>query len=326
MISARFLMRQYLRFWQVMFYSMRVRPRFNRTRKIKKSDVLLLACHNRWDESLAAFLEYYRIRGVNHFLLIDYGKQQTCLKLAKDQPDVTIYSAKGSFRRARNGYEWRNVVLRRHARDHFCVLADPGEYLVFPFQENRNIGELADFLKNERKDALHGIYIYSYSRNPGDVQKADIRGNPFEICPYFDGDGYYHRNIGDGLATVVGGPSLRLSNRAEPHTAPILNRIVGVWWKWNYQFLGDGRTARPIKLNRIFDWKNPVVSAAMFRFPQIDAVKDGSSLESMIRTYGKEVANTVSNGKNLYLDGVSTTFQSSSDLVEIGLISPGNWI
>jgi hypothetical protein len=325
MISARFVARQYVRFWQGLFFSMRVRARLNRTRKIKKNDVLLLACHNRWDESIVNFLDYYRTRGVSHFLLIDYGKGRACEKLVKDMPDVTVYSAKGSFRKARNGYEWRNVVLRRHARNHFCVLADPGEYLVFPFQENRNIGELADFLKNERKDALHGIYVDSYARNPGDVKQANS-DDPFAVCPYFDSDGYYHRNIGDGMATVVGGPSLRLSNRGEPYAAPILNRIVGVWWKWNYHFLGDGRTVRPIKLNRIFDWKNPVVSAAMFRFPQIDAAKGGASVESMIRTYGKEVANTVSNGKDLYLEGVSTSFQSSSDLVEIGLMSPGNWI
>jgi hypothetical protein len=324
-IGARSVAQHYERFRQGLFSSLRMRVRLDRSRQIRKDDVLLLACHDRWDESTGNFLDYYRTRGVGHFLLIDHGKERACEEIARHMPDVTVYTASGGFREARNGDGWRNVALRRHGRDHFCVLADPGEYLVFPFQESRTIGELADFLKNERKDALHGIRIDGYARNAGDVEQTD-NGNPFAVCPYFDGDGYYRRDIGDGMATVVGGPSLRLSDGAQPHAAPLLNRIVGVWWARKYHLLGDGRTAWPIKLNRVFDGKTPVVSAAMFRFPEIDAAKGGRSLEDMIRTYGKDVADTVSNGRSLYLEGVSTSFQTSGDLMQAGLISPGNWI
>jgi hypothetical protein len=327
MITLPFLARQYGRFWKDLYFSWRMRKIINRTRSIKSGDVLLLACHNRWDDRIEHFCSYYRALGVNHFLFIDYGREQRCRDLVKDMPDVSVFRASGKMRKAGNGYEWRNVVLKRHAQNNFCLLADPGEYLVFPFKEDRKIAELASFLKNERKDSLHGVTIDCYTRDPEDLQAAgDSAIDPFETSCYFDMDGYYHRNLGDSAALVKGGPSLRLSSNPEPNAAPNLNKVVGVWWKWSYYFINDGRTLRPPKLKRIFDWKNPVVSVAMLRFPQIETLKGNLSFEDMIRIYGKEIANAVLNGKNLYVDGVSTRYRSSSDLMEIGLISSGNWI
>jgi hypothetical protein len=326
-ITTQFVLRQYARFWKDLYYSLQVRKSIDRTKSIKSGDVLLLACHNQWNGDITHFCDYYREIGVNHFLFIDYGKAQRCREVVKDIPDVTVFSASGGFRRAGDGYEWRNVVLKRYAKKNFCVLADPGEYLVFPFKEDRKIGDLANFLKNERKDSLHGLVIDAYAGDPADVeQSGNAAKDPFALCPYFDKDGYYHRNLGDGVAMVKGGPSLRLSSQPEPNASPTLNKIVGVWWRWNYYFLNGGKTMRPPKLMRIFDWKNPVVSVALFRFPEIEARQGNASFETMIRTYGKEVANAVTTGKSLYVEGVSARYKSSSELMEIGLISSGNWI
>jgi hypothetical protein len=326
-ITPQFLMRQHTRFWKNLYFSARIRKRIDRTHTIKPGDVLLLALSDRWDDRLAQFCNYYRALGVSHFLFIDHGKDQQCRNIVRDMDDVSVFSASGKRRQAGNGYEWRNIILKRYATRNFCLLADPGEYLVFPFKEDRAIGELANFLKNERKDCLHGIMIDGYSRNPDDIAAAaGTEDDPFAICPYFDRDGYYHRNLGAADALVKGGPSLRLAAYPEPNDSPAINRVVGVWWRWSYYFINDGRTLRPPKMMRIFDWKNPVVNVAMFRFPEIEARQGGMPHAEMITAYGKEVANAVANNRNFYVDGISEKFSSSSALMEMGIISSGNWI
>ncbi|MBL0370981.1 glycosyltransferase family 2 protein [Rhizobium sp. KVB221] len=318
---------QYVGFWKYVYYRLWMRTRIDNTANIRRGDVLLLACDNTWDEQVLHFCDYYRSIGVSHFLFIDHGAEQECSKIFATRDDVSVFSAAGGLKRAGDGYEWRNVILRRFATQNFCLLADPGEYVVCPFAEERKIGELADFLKNEKRVSLFGTRLDAYALDSDRATDDNAQTqNPFEHCCYFDKDGYYHKDLGDGVASVKGGLALRLSHKPDPASSPNLNRVVGVWWRWNYCFHDRGRVLRPHKLMRLLDLKGAVVAAAVFRFPQIAARKPSMTNEAMVRIYGTEIANTVAENKTLYHEGVSTRYDSSADLLKTGIISSGDWI
>lgn len=102
----------------------------DRTSQIKKSDILLFSTFRNEGVRFPYFLKYYRDLGVNHFIMVDNESDDGGTEYLKEQPDVSLWSAKGSYKKARFGVDWLNHLQRKYAHEHWTLVVDPDEFLV----------------------------------------------------------------------------------------------------------------------------------------------------------------------------------------------------
>ena len=110
----------------------RLRPVQDRTAAIGPSDILLVTCLRNERARMPAFADHYRRLGVGHFLVVDNDSTDGFMDWAREQPDVSVWHTKASYRDSRFGMLWVNDLLRRHGRKRWCVVVDPDEFLVYP--------------------------------------------------------------------------------------------------------------------------------------------------------------------------------------------------
>ena len=85
----------------------------NRTAQIKADDILLFCTQRNEAIRLPYFLKYYREMGVGHFFFVDNDSDDGALDYLAKQPDVSVWSAKASYKRARFGVDWLNWLQIR---------------------------------------------------------------------------------------------------------------------------------------------------------------------------------------------------------------------
>lgn len=326
-VSPSFLFHQSLNFWLNAGYRALLRPIANRTGKIRKHDILLVAAIDHGPAYLGHFLDHHRKLGVEHFLLIDLGKGNSVSDAVQKHEDVSLWQARFSAIAPGRIFRAKNALLQRYAHGHLCVLVDTDELLVYPRMETRNLRDLGDFLRNERRIGLNAIAIDCYDAAPLGSDAYGRIGHPLELCPYADRDFYFEKPIGDDISEVRGGISTRLLGAPQPRQQTLLNRIPIVWWKWTHRLTRSDFGMVPLKGMRIQDWKNPVISGAVLRFPFLQAAyKDASAHRRSLRLrYGKGYERMLAREMAVFDDNSSFRFESSRQLVEMGLISSGNW-
>ena len=194
----------------------------------KSAFLLITTCRNEGFR-LPAFLNHYRRLGFEHFVIVDNESTITCASLVKDAPDVTVYSAHGSFKAARFGIPWVNSILGRHANGKWVIHVDPDEYLVYPGCDTVPIRDYAAQLKRAGMRGLPVIMLDMYSDRPVTENKVRPGQDPLEVCPYFDGNTYVEvRENPLSVKHIRGGPRLRLF--PDGTKGPMLNKTPLLFW------------------------------------------------------------------------------------------------
>ena len=94
------------------------------------------------------------------------------------------------------------------------------EFLVFPYGETRTLSDLAAFLGDERRTAIHGYVLDLYSR-----RLPTLSEDPSRSAMYFDRIGYYAFPEKDRTLRLRGGLGWRFEEFTPPSLQPI-NRAV----------------------------------------------------------------------------------------------------
>ena len=81
---------------------------------------------------LPAFLDHYRKMGVQRFFFIDNASDDETPRLLREQPDVCLYHAPGSYHAALCGNAWVNQVAGRHCMNRWTLVVDADEFLILP--------------------------------------------------------------------------------------------------------------------------------------------------------------------------------------------------
>ncbi|MCZ8133465.1 MAG: glycosyltransferase family 2 protein [Rhodobacteraceae bacterium] len=98
---------------------------------------------------LPHFLRHYRELGVSAFLIVDNCSDDGTLEYLMEQPDVTVFSADGSFRHATQGTDWKIALCAQFRFGKWTLIVDTDELVVYPGYETRS---LVDYVN----DPIHG--------------------------------------------------------------------------------------------------------------------------------------------------------------------------
>ena len=189
------------------------------------------------------FLEYYRKLGIDRFIFTDNGSTDGTTDYLLQQPDCHVLYTTDSFRDVY--VYWQNRALDLYGVDHWCLIVDADELLVYPHSEKVNIKHFCQILEQDGSDGLYTFMLDMYA--DGDMAKAICEpGKPLtDICPMFDRDyQFVRRTFLDLLqfpnrpppfpiTEVVGGPRARLfypeqnSTKVWPRVRPrLLGRVL----------------------------------------------------------------------------------------------------
>ncbi len=225
-----------------------------RTAAIRKGDILLFATLRNEAARLPFFLDYYRTRGVNHFLIVDNGSDDGSAEMLAEQSDISLWSTTGSYRRANFGVHWVNALAHRYADGHWILCVDPDEYLVYPYCDTRDIRVLTEHLQASGRRSLGTLLLDLYGQGPISQTFCAPDEDPIAAAPWFDTANYFirrddrYRNL-----WIQGGPRLRAFFADRPMHAPALNKIPLVHWRRGNCFVSSTHALLPRALNVTYD-------------------------------------------------------------------------
>lgn len=302
----------------------------DRLAHVGSKDILLVTCLRNERPRMAAFAEYYRGLGVKHFLIIDNGSDDGFMNWAADQLDVSVWHTTASYKGSQFGMLWVNDIMRRHACGHWCVVVDPDEFLVYPNMETRKLPALSQFLEDDKRYCMHALLIDAYSDRSLQETVLAEGADPFEVCPYFDRDGYV-QSLSWGKSTwLQGGPRMRVHFADRPQEAPALNKIPFIRWARHYHYRMSMHDAWPQRLNKAHADGEVSTTGALFHFKLVASLQQKATEEAGRNEHyagGREYSRYRQEGEaEFFADGISTRWSgNSAQLVELGLMSPGRW-
>ena len=304
----------------------------NRTDAIREGDVLCFCTLRNEKIRLKYFLEYYRERGINHFLFVDNDSDDGTREYLAEQPDCSVWWTNTSYKRARFGMDWINRLLRLYGQKHWCLTVDPDEFLVYPFSDTRPILALTDWLEASSIKSFGTILLDMYPKGPINAQPYSDGQNPFDIACWFDAGNYsVERNCEYGNLWIQGGPRARTFFNDTPERAPALNKIPLVHWQKHYAYASSTHTLLPRGLNQVYDeWGGEKASGVLLHAKLLDTFKEKAKEELDRKEHFAASAEY-----RAYAQGLSenpdfwTTWSEKyinwRQLEILGLMSKGNW-
>lgn len=304
----------------------------DRTANIKKGDILLFSTQRNEKIRLPYFLKYYRDLGVNHFLFVDNDSTDGAASYLADQPDVSVWRSSASYKRSRFGVDWLNWLQFKYAHDHWTLVVDPDEFLVYPFCDTRPLRALTDWLDASSIKSFSSMLLDMYPKGRIDVQPYQAGQDPLEIAGWFDSGNYtYKKNPFYGNLWIQGGPRTRVFFPETPEKAPALNKIPLVKWDRKYAFVSSTHMLLPRGLNQVYDeWGGEKASGVLLHTKFLDTftVKAAEEL-SRKQHYAASVeykayAEQLKDDPDLWCRW-SERYINWRQLEILGLMSKGNW-
>ena len=304
----------------------------DRTDQIRADDILLFCTQRNEKIRLKYFLEYYRKQGVNHFFFVDNDSDDGALDYLRNQPDVSLWSTRASYRRSRFGVDWLNWLQRKYAHGHWTLTVDPDEFLVYPFCDTRPLRALTDWLEASSIKSFSATLLDMYPKGRLDEQPYRSGQDPIEIASWFDSGNYtISRNYAFSNLWIQGGPRARVFFADEPDKAPALNKIPLVKWDRRYVYVSSTHMLLPRGLNQVYDeWGGEKASGVLLHAKFIDTfgAKAAEELERGQHYAGsveyKAYAARVKENPQLWCKW-SEKYINWRQLEILGLMSKGNW-
>ena len=304
----------------------------DRTDMIRPNDVLCFVTLRNERIRLPYFLQYYRDRGVAHFVFVDNDSTDGTREYLSAQKDCSVWTTPASYKRSRFGMDWLNALLRQYGSGHWCVVVDPDEFLLYPFCDTRPIPALTDWLESSSIKSFGAMLLDMYPKGPITAQPYAEGQNPFDIACWFDSGNYMiDRNWEFGNLWIQGGPRARLFFPDKPERAPALNKIPLVKWEKHYAFASSTHMLLPRGLNLVFDeWGGEKASGVLLhaKFLETFTHKAREELERKQHYANsheyKAYAAGLQQDPNLWCKW-SERYINWRQLEILGLMSKGNW-
>ncbi|SJK83792.1 uncharacterized protein HELO_2397H [Halomonas elongata DSM 2581] len=311
-------------------YGRRMSLEQDNTSSIQKGEILLFSTMKNEGHRLEFFLDYYRKMGVSHFFLVDNNSDDDTAEILSRHSDVTRFLAKDGYKETNFGMHWLNYLLFKYGRGHWCMTCDPDEFLVYPHCNTRDLKDLTSYLESIRQDSFFTVMIDMYGEGPVSETWYEPGSDPLGACPYFDQSGYSKQYNHDMRNLFVqGGVRRRVFAKEAPASAPALNKVPLVKWKWNYAYVSSMHMALPRRLNQCIDERK--VTGGILHFKFISQLNDKVKQEMVAKQHYndsaeyKQYGRVIDNRDLLFHPQVSTRYESWETLEHLGLINKGEW-
>jgi len=229
-------------------------PLADRTLQITPGAILAFATIRNEAARLPEFLDHYRRLGVDHFLIVDNDSDDGSLQMLRDQPDLSLWRAGGSYRAARFGMDWLGALLLRHGSGHWCVTVDADELLIYPDWDRRDLKMLTAHLDQRGIPGMGALMLDLYPQGPLDQPEAAEDAPLTSRLQWFDAEPYRSTVIPPKRNRwVQGGVRERIFFAETPDRAPTLNKLPLIRWNWRYAYVNSTHSALPPALNDLYD-------------------------------------------------------------------------
>ena len=300
---------------------------------VPASGVLLFVVVRNERIRLPYFFDYYRRLGVTWFFVVDNASDDGTADYLERQPDVSIWSATASYKRAKFGVDWLNALLTRYGHDRWALVVDVDEFLIYPHCDTRDLTALTDWLDASSIRSFGAVLLDMYSKRP--IEKTPYRegADPFKQLKYFDSTNYtIRRNRKYGNLWIQGGPRQRAFFGDDPERAPALNKIPLVKWRRGYVYVSSAHNLLPRGLNLVYDeWGGEKATGCLLHAKFLSILKD-KALEELERKQHyaasreyQAYSRKIGTGTRLWTEH-SVKFEGWRQLEALGLMSSGNWI
>ncbi len=176
--------------------------------KLKPSEIVLLSVVRNEALRLPLFFAHYRKLGVTRFLMIDNDSEDATPDLLLAEPLADIFHTKASYREARSGIYWLNGMARALCTDHWMLMADADELLVYDGMDGHSLCDLCQWLDLNFQDRVFAPMIDVYP--PGIVGESGISvADSLREHSWFDTTGYALQRQATGWL-AMGGARQRL--------------------------------------------------------------------------------------------------------------------
>ncbi|MFM2390247.1 MAG: hypothetical protein RLZZ437_1802 [Pseudomonadota bacterium] len=304
----------------------------DRTRGLGADTIYVLSTLRNERIRLPYFLRYYRNLGVDHFLMVDNDSTDGSREYLAQQPDVSLWTTKGSYKRSHYGVDWLTHLQRRHCHGHWCLTVDVDEFLIYPFCETRPLRALTDWLDASAIRSFSAMLLDMYPKGPVNAQPYHEGQDPFEIAQYFDSGNYaIRRNPWQGNLWIQGGPRARVFFSNAPAKAPALNKTPLVKWHRSYAYESSTHMLLPRGLNLVYDHSGGEKASGCLLHAKFLDTFSAKATEEMQRR--QHYANSAE--YKAYAEGLaaqpdfwckwSEKYINWRQLEILGLMSKGNW-
>lgn len=304
----------------------------DRTQAIRDGDILLFSTMRDELVRLPYFLQYYRRLGVSHFLIVDNDSSDGGREYLAQQPDVSLWSTKVSYRRSRFGVDWLNWLQGKYGHGHWTLVVDPDELFVYPFCDTRPIRALTDWLDGSRVRSFGAMLLDMYPKGRIDDAHYEPGQDPIEVASWFDPGNYViERNKAYGNLWIQGGPRARAFFADAPRKAPALNKIPLVKWDRKYAYVSSTHMLLPRGLNLTYDeWGGEKASGILLHAKFLDTFTAKAEEELTRKQHYSSGVEYESYAENLMHCPElwckwSEKYINWRQLEILGLMSKGNW-
>jgi len=318
--------------WRAQVHSRDLRVVQDNTGNIAGGDILLFCTLRNEAFRIPHFLEHYRKLGVQHFIFVDNGSGDGFMDRVRDQSDISVWYTEASYKQSNFGMHWLNYLLRKFGSGHWCVVCDPDEFLVFPYDDQRNLHELSAYLEGDRRRSFFSLLLDMYSDAPVSETGYDANRQPVEVCPHFDSTGYV-QSVNKRVLNiwVQGGVRRRVIFRNNPASAPALNKTPLVKWKWNYGYISSMHALVPRHLNIPHHHHYLAPTGCLLHFKFFSVLQEKAA-EEQVRNehfmnsleYSHYNKHTSTRDQPLTYEG-SVKYEGWRQLVSLGLMNIGKW-
>lgn len=305
----------------------------DRTAVIRPSDILVACTLRNEIIRLPFFLQHYRTLGVNHFLFVDNGSDDGTADYLAQQPDVSVWTTKNSYKLSRFGMDWLTWLQLRHAHGHWCLTVDADEILVYPYHDTRPLPALTAWLDGAKVRSFGALMLDMYPKGPLDAHGYAAGQDPFQTLCWFDSGNYViqKQSVLQRL-WVQGGVRARLFFADRPERAPTLSKVPLVRWDRSYAYVSSAHSLLPRKLNQVYDETGGECASGVLLHSKFLHVVVAKSAEEKLRQ--EHFANSslydsyydsLMQGPDLWCDR-SSRYLGWRQLEAMGLMSKGQWL
>lgn len=307
-------------------------PLQDRAARIEPRDILCVTTMRNEAQRLPFFLEHHRNLGVRHFLIIDNGSDDGGLEMLLQQPDVSVWQTQASYREARFGLDWMTWLQMRYGHDHWVLMADVDELLVYDGYQSHALPDLTSLLEQRGQTAFGALMLDLFPKGPLDSHTYVPGQDPLEVLPYFDGGPYRAvRQAPAGNLWLQGGVRERMFFADNPDRSPTLNKIPLVKWNRRYAYINSCHSALPRHLNAAYDGPGGgTLSGGLLHTKFLPEIVSKSEIE---RRRGQHFHDPLKFED--YYDAITmapdlwhpkaVTYAGDAQLVDLGLMSAIDW-